>query len=55
MAEAAAVAKTVGVATFGIQLTKKLYEFGPSMSTAREDTGHIAPHVDLYANILDIL
>ena len=55
MAETAAVASIVGIATFGIQLTKALYEFGSTVSSATEETSYIARHVDLYANVLDIL
>jgi hypothetical protein len=55
MAEAAAVATVVGIASFGIQLTKILYDFGSTVSGAREETSYIARHVDLYANVLDIL
>lgn len=55
MAEAAAVASIVGIASFGIKLTKVLYDFGSNVSSAREQTSYIARHVDLYANVLDIL
>jgi hypothetical protein len=55
MAEAAAVASIVGIASFGIQLTKTLYEFGSNVSSATEEANYIARHVDLYANVLDIL
>ena len=55
MAEAAAVASIVGIASFGIELTKSLYEFGSTVSAANEETSYIARHVDLYANVLDIL
>ena len=55
MAEAAAVASIVGIASFGIQLTQSLYNFGSNVSSAREETSYIARHVDLYANVLDIL
>ena len=55
MAEVAAVASIVGIAGFGIQLTQTLYEFGSNVSSAREQTGYIARHVDLYSNVLDIL
>jgi hypothetical protein len=55
MAEAAAVATVVGIASFGIQLTKILYDFGSTVSGVREETSYIARHVDLYANVLDIL
>ncbi|KAJ9604052.1 hypothetical protein H2200_011575 [Cladophialophora chaetospira] len=55
MAEAAAIASIVGIASFGIQLTQTLYNFGSNVSTAREDANYIARHVDLYANVLDIL
>ncbi|OCT52557.1 hypothetical protein CLCR_10214 [Cladophialophora carrionii] len=55
MAEAAAVASIVGIASFGIQLTKTLYEFASTVSGARDEANYIARHVDLYANVLDIL
>lgn len=55
MAEAAAVASIVGLASFGIRLTQTLYTFGSNVSSAREDANYIARHVDLYANVLDIL
>ncbi|KIW68591.1 hypothetical protein PV04_04529 [Phialophora macrospora] len=55
MAEAAAVASIVGIASFGIQLTKALYEFGCNVSSARDEANYIARHVDLYANVLDVL
>lgn len=55
MAEAAAVASIVGIASFGIQLTQTLYNFGSNVSSAREQTAYIARHVDLYANVLDVL
>ena len=55
MAEAAAVATIVGIASFGIQLTQVLYNFGSNVSSAREEASYIARHVDLYANVLDIL
>ncbi|KAI1608204.1 hypothetical protein EDD37DRAFT_185959 [Exophiala viscosa] len=55
MAEAAAVASILGIASFGIQLTQTLYTFGCNVSSAREETNYIARHVDLYSNVLDIL
>lgn len=55
MAEVAAIASIVGIASFGIQLTQSLYEFGSTVSAAKEETGYIARHVDLYANVLDVL
>ncbi|ETI24582.1 hypothetical protein G647_03951 [Cladophialophora carrionii CBS 160.54] len=55
MAEAAAVASIVGIASFGIQLTKTLYEFASTVSGARDEANYIARHVDLDANVLDIL
>lgn len=55
MAEAAAVASIVGIASFGIQLTQSLYRFGSNVASAREETAYIARHIDLYANVLDIL
>ena len=55
MAEAAAVATIFGIASFGIQLTQTLYNFGSNVSSAREDASYIARHVDLYSNVLDIL
>ncbi|EXJ76767.1 uncharacterized protein A1O5_01275 [Cladophialophora psammophila CBS 110553] len=55
MAETAAIASIVGIASFGIQLTGALYHFGSNVTSAREETSYIARHVDLYANVLDLL
>ncbi|KIV87840.1 hypothetical protein PV11_03359 [Exophiala sideris] len=55
MADAAAVASILGIASFGIQLTQTLYTFGCNVSSAREESNYIARHVDLYSNVLDIL
>jgi hypothetical protein len=55
MAEAAAVATVVGIASFGIQLTEILYNFSATVSSAREEAGYIASHLSLYSNVLDIL
>ncbi|KAF7511438.1 hypothetical protein GJ744_004627 [Endocarpon pusillum] len=53
MAELAA--GVIGISTFGIQLTRTLYEFGSTASSAKEQTDYIARHVTLYASVLDLL
>ncbi|KAK5277689.1 hypothetical protein LTR40_010084, partial [Exophiala xenobiotica] len=55
MAEVGVAASLIGIASFGIQLTKTLYNFGATASSAREHTDYIARHVALYADVLELL
>ncbi len=55
MAEVGVAASLIGIATFGIQLTTTLYNFGATASSAREHTDYIARHVALYADVLELL
>ncbi|EXJ73936.1 uncharacterized protein A1O5_02230 [Cladophialophora psammophila CBS 110553] len=55
MAEVGLVASLLGISTFGIQLTRTLYNFGSTASSAREQTDYIARHVTLYSDVLDLL
>ncbi|KAL9112232.1 MAG: hypothetical protein Q9227_003350 [Pyrenula ochraceoflavens] len=53
MAEIAA--SILGIASFGIGLTRTLYEFGSTVSGTKEHTDYIARHVTLYASVLELL
>ena len=53
MAEVAA--SIIGISTFGIKLTLTLYEFGSTTSSAKQQADHIARHVTLYSNVLELL
>ena len=39
----------------GIKLTLTLYDFGCTTSFAKQQTDHIAKHVTLYSNVLELL
>jgi hypothetical protein len=47
-------ASIIGISTFGIKLTLTLYEFGSTTSSAKQQTDHIAKHVTLYSNVLEL-
>jgi hypothetical protein len=49
------VASIIGISTFGVKLTLRLYEFGSTTSSAKQETDRIAKHVTLYSNVLEIL
>ena len=53
MAEVAA--SIIGISTFGIKLTLTLYDFGCTTASAKQQTDHIAKHVTLYSNVLELL
>jgi hypothetical protein len=55
MAEVGIVASLVGISSFGIKLTTTLYDFGSTVSSAREQTDYIARHITLYSDVLEIL
>lgn len=48
-------ASIIGIASFGIKITRTLYQFGADFSGAREETSYIARHVDLYSSALEVL
>lgn len=47
-------ASRIGIASFGVKLSTTLYEFGAN-AAAREQTDHIACHLTLYVNVLELL
>src|SRR2546430_12420526 len=54
-AEIGIAASIIGIASAGIKLTTSLYEFGSTVSSAREQTDYLAKNVTLYAQFLELL
>jgi hypothetical protein len=56
MAEAVGlVASIVGITSFAVQLTQKLYEVGATTSTARQQINRLSRNIGLYRTVLDLL
>lgn len=55
MAEIALAWSVIGIAASGLQLAQKLYEFGSTFSSAKEEIDDIARHVNSYSTVLDML
>ena len=56
MAEAVGlVASIVGITSFAVQLTQKLYEVGATTATARQQITRLSRNIGLYRNVLELL
>ena len=55
MAELGIAASLVGVTSAAISLTKTLYEFGATASSAKDHVDRIAKNVSFYGDVLELL
>jgi hypothetical protein len=49
------VASILGISSFALELTKTLYEFGDTVTSAKEETHKIAKNISNYSGVLDLL
>ena len=48
-------ASILGIASFGISLTRTLYDFGATAAAAKDQTDYVARNISLYSNVLGLL
>ena len=49
------VASILGIASFGISLTRTLYDFGATAAAAKDQTDYVARNISFYSNVLGLL